>query len=153
MTTMRNEKGLSLVEVVLALGLMGTVLISVAGMYVLSERQVNSGRSTTEALSVARTIAEEIKGWSFHQTYLMFGYDGSATSYTVDTRSSSYGDHWQATLVDALGDTAYAEVEIQSLGSSGTPILNATRNIRVVVTVFWEEGLRPRDVQVALVRN
>lgn len=152
----RTENGLSLVEVVLALGLMGMVLISVAGMYVLSQRQVASGRTSTEALAVARTIMEEMNGWSFHQTYQMFGYDGSANSYTVDTRTSSFGDHWQTTLTDTLGPAAYAEIVITSIASSGTWPLNDTlntKNIQVVVTVHWEEGLRVRQMQAVTVRT
>jgi len=149
----RNQRGLSLVEVVLALGLMATVLISVAGMYVLSDRQVKSGRTASEAMAVGRTILEEIQGWSFQQTYRMFGLDGSARSYSLDTRTASYGAHWQQAL-DATLAGAYAEIDIVSVGpTSPAPILQNTRNIRVVVTVHWEEGLRARSVQLAMARN
>jgi Tfp pilus assembly protein PilV len=43
----KNERGLSLIEVILALGLLGGVLISIAGMFILSERQVKSGKTAT----------------------------------------------------------------------------------------------------------
>lgn len=149
----RNQKGLSLVEVVLALGLLATVLISVGGMYILSDRQVKSGRCSSEAIAVGRTVLEEVQGWGFRQTYQMFGFDGAARRYTVDTRTAAYGDHWQAALDETLVN-AWAEIEISSLANSlPVPTLQATRNMRVVVTVHWEEGLRDREVQLAMVRN
>jgi type II secretory pathway pseudopilin PulG len=149
----RNQKGLSLVEVVLALGLLATVLISVGGMYILSDRQVKSGRSSSEAMAVGRAILEEMQGWGFRQTYLMFGLDGSARTYTLDTRTAAYGDHWQAALDETLVN-AWAEIEISSLGPvSPVPLLQDTRNIRVLVTVHWDEGIRSRAVRLAMARN
>jgi len=151
----RNQKGLSLVEVVLALGLLATVLISVAGLFVLSDRQLKSGRASTEALSVGRAIMEEMDGWGFHQTYQLFGYDGNATSYSVDSRTNTYASKWQATLNQSLGQsTSHAIIDIQSLGPTGVavPNLDATHAIRVIVTVHWTEGLRQRQNQLAAVR-
>ena len=150
-----SERGLSLVEVVLALGLMAGVLISVAGLFVLGERSLNSGRSSTEALAVGRQIIEEMNGWGFNQTYALYGFDGTANSYSVDTRSNAYAGKWQPILEERLGDGAFATVQINSLSASGTPpLMNASscKAIRVVVTVFWNEGVRNRDVTVGTVR-
>ncbi len=150
----KNERGLSLIEVILALGLMAGVLISVAGMFILSERQVKSGKTATQALAVARAITEEMTGWGFRQTYQVFGDDGSASSYTYDTRTAAYAAKWQTLLDDSLEYGSFATILVAAVPpeSGGTPNLNAARAIRVTVTVFWAEGDRNRSVRVMTVR-
>lgn len=154
-TDLRSQQGFSLVEVVIALGLMAGVLISVAGLFVLGARSVNSGRNSSEALAVGRQIIEEMNGWGFRQTYALYGFDGTASSYSVDTRTNTYAAKWQPVLTERLGNGSFATVQINSLIASGTPpVLNATncKAIRVVVTVFWNEGPRGRNVAVGTVR-
>ena len=76
----KRQRGFSLVEVVVALGLLSAVLISISGLFVLAHKQVDGGRKHSVALSVARDILEEMDGWSFRQLYLEYGLDGSAAS-------------------------------------------------------------------------
>ena len=151
----RGERGLSLIEVILALGLMAAVLISIAGMFVLSERQVVSGKTSSEALAVARTILEEINGWGFRQTYENFGFDGAAQSYTILSSTNGNATKWQDMLDDSLERGSDATIVIQSLAPTGVavPNLDATRAMRVTVTVGWTEGEgRNREVSVTTVR-
>jgi type II secretory pathway component PulJ len=49
----RKETGFSLVEVVIALGLLAGVLITISGLFVMGAKQVKSGRASSEALAVA----------------------------------------------------------------------------------------------------
>lgn len=148
----RTQAGFSLVEVILALGLLAMVLISIAGLFLLGGSQVRSGRSSSEALSVARAIVEEMEGWGFRDAYGRWGFDGAATSYIVDTRVNAAATRWQAEL-DSMLRRAYGRIEIFSLGSGGMPpALNRTRAIRVVVTVHWDEGGRQRSVSLGTVR-
>ena len=150
----QREQGFSLVEVILALGILAGVLISIAGLFIMGSKQVKSGRTSTEALSVARAVLEEMDGWGFRQTYQLFGIDGTAnTTATIDTRTDSYSAKWQTTLDAKLFDY-HAEIEISSLGPPGAslPTLDATKAIRVVVTVFWNEGGRSREVRLGTVR-
>jgi prepilin-type N-terminal cleavage/methylation domain-containing protein len=152
----RNEHGFSLIEVVVALALLAGVLISIAGMFVIGARQVESGRESTEALSVARGIVEQINKWGFHQTYELFGADGSAATYTFDTRTitdppTTGMAKWQPMLTEKIPGS-YATISVSSLGPGAPPALSATRAMRVVVTVRWAEQLRQRQVQLATVR-
>lgn len=147
----KGERGFSLVEVVIALGILAGVLISISGLFVIGGRQVKSGRSSSEALAVGRTILEEMNKWGFRQTYGMFGYDGSATTYSVDTRTTSYATKWQPLLTPKLANS-YATIQLQSLGPGSPPNMNVTRAIRVLVTVNWDEGARHRTAQVGTVR-
>jgi len=147
-----GEAGFSLVEVILALGLLAGVMISIAGLFALANRDMNGGRNTTEAMAVGRDVLEEINGWAYSQTWSLFGFDGTATSYTADTRSNALAQKWQPALDESLYDS-WAEIEIESIvPTGGAPNLAAARAIRVVVTVFWTEGQRDRSVTLSTVR-
>jgi len=147
-----GEAGFSLVEVVVALGLLAGVLISISGLFVLANRQLDGGRNHSIALSVARDILEEMDGWGFRQVYQTFGFDGAAAGYTVDSRTNAYAARWQADLASRLSE-ASAEIVIESASDSGPgPALREAGAIRVRVTVRWSEGLRPRQVTLAALR-
>ena len=148
----RGEGGFSLIEVVIALGLLASVLISVAGLFVLGNRQVYSGRNHSSALSVARQVLEEMSGWSFRQTYEGFGFDGSSAEYTIRSDVAGYATKWHAVLADDLQD-AYAEIVLRSVDAAGgTPDMRDAEGIRIVVTVHWTEGKRQRSARLAMVK-
>jgi prepilin-type N-terminal cleavage/methylation domain-containing protein len=148
----QEHKGFSLIEVLLALGMLAGVLVATATLFVVSDKSVRGGRTASEALSIARSITEEIQGWGFHQTYRAFGLDGTLASYTVDTRSNGYARRWQTSLPEKLHQ-GYATIELASLGPGGTaPALVDTNAIRVLITVHWDEGPRHRSIELATVR-
>jgi prepilin-type N-terminal cleavage/methylation domain-containing protein len=152
MMKINSQGGFSLIEVVVALGLLAAVLISVSGLFVLAHRQVDGGRKHSVALSVARDIMEEMDGWGFRQLYLEYGFDGSASSYMADSRTNDVAAGWQDAL-DAELHSSYAEILVESLDEgAGPPALTAARCIRIQITVHWMEGLRPRSVRLASVR-
>jgi len=145
----RRERGSSLVEVVLALGLMAGVLGSVAGLFILGAGGVQSGRNTTTALAGARTIIEEVRSWEVQEICGELGLSGTAGSYVVDTRSNSFASKWQPELASKLGH-GYATISLASL-EPGNPALEDSAQMRVTVTVHWEEGVRNREVRLGTV--
>ena len=155
--TSKNERGFSLVELIIALGLLAGVMLTIAGMFSLAGKQVKSGRTSSEALAVGKQILEEMNGWAYRQTYELFGLNGAANAYTVDTRTngSSYTNNWQSILTSKLGNGSYAIIQLNSLSASGTPPnMNdpTAKNFRVTVTVHWTEITRPRALSVGTVR-
>jgi Tfp pilus assembly protein PilV len=147
-----GQAGISLVEVVLSLGLLAGVLISTTSMFVLGNRQVASGRRASEALSIAQSVLEEMQSWNFRDTYAAYGFDGTATSSMVDTRSNVYAAKWQSELSSKLFN-GYMTIALDSLGPTlPVPALDSTQAIRVIVTVYWEEGSRSRTVRLGTVR-
>jgi uncharacterized protein (TIGR02598 family) len=154
-----GESGFSLIEVVIALGLLAGVVITVSGLFILGGRQLKSGRTSSEALAVAREIVEEMNTWGFRQTWQIWdgSFTGAANTYTADTRTNTtpQAQEWQQTLEDKLGSAAFATVAVNSLAQTGTPPnfnTSSCKALRVVVTVFWNEGQRARTVQVGTVR-
>ena len=147
-----GHRGFSLIEVLISLSLLAVVLTSITSLFGQGQHQVRSGRATSEALSVARSILEEMETWNFHRTYVGFGLDGSATSYTVDTRTNSYASKWQP-MLDARLHGAFAQISIASVETGGTvPAAAASHALRVVVTVRWLEAKRLRRIELGVVR-
>ena len=158
----RDERGFSLVEVIIALGLLAGVLITISGLFVVGAKQVKSGRTSSEALAVAKEIQEDMYGWGYSQIWEMFGYDGQAAIYTVDTRSCASCGAWQATLGAKLGPSAYANIKVDSVANATGAVNNfadasgaiLAKTVRVSVTVFWTEVPgRKRSVTVGTTRN
>jgi type II secretory pathway pseudopilin PulG len=158
----RNERGFSLVEVVVALGLLAGVLISIAGLFIIGGKQVKSGRTSSEALALAREIQEEMNGFGYTQLWSYFGYDGQANTYTVDTRTNGACTAWQTTLRTKLGNSAYANIKLDSVANAAGATTNfadaagsiLAKTVRVAVTVSWTEVPgRPRSVTVGTTKN
>jgi type II secretory pathway pseudopilin PulG len=148
----KPERGFSLVEVVLSLGLLAAVLLPTAFLLDLASREAKSGGTASEALAVARSILEEMEGWGFHELHWGYGLNGKAVTYRVDTRKNSHASEWQAAL-DAELHNAYAIIELNSLSPTGSPPpLESTQAIRITVTVFWQEQQRHRSVQLSATR-
>jgi type II secretory pathway pseudopilin PulG len=152
-----GQAGFSLIEVIAALGLLAGILISIAGLFVIGDRQVKSGRNSSEALAVARAILEEMDGWSFDQLYALYGSDGTTANYTVRSTDAAQPEapKWQAELDTNLYNPApglgpFAEIRFDALDDAAT--LGSAPAIRVEVTVYWTEGLRGRQVRLVTVR-
>ena len=161
-----HESGFSLVEVVLALGILAGVLIAIAGLFIIGGRQVKSGRSSSEALAAAKEITEEMNGWAYTQLWSNFGYNGAATTYTVDCRTNTANalcTGWQAQILPKLGAGAYSTIKLDAVvpaSGTGANFYDTTTNsvltksVRVTVTVNWREVTgRTRSVQVVTTRN
>jgi len=160
----RDERGFSLIEVVVALGLLAGVLIAIAGLFVMGGRSVKSGRTSSEALAAGREIIEEMNAWGFSQLWQNFGLAGTANTYTVDTSTCVTADctGWQTALVSKLGTTAHATVTLDSVAQTGQPVVNfvdgagnvLARNVRVTVNVAWTQVPgRSRQVSVVTTHN
>ncbi len=157
-----TASGFSLVEVIIAMGLLGGVLISIAGLFIVGGKQVKSGRTSSEALAVAREIQEDMIGWGYSQLWKMFGEDGQAQSYTIDSRTAAACAAWQSTLSAKLGPDAFAEITLEALPSYDGVVRSfadasgdaLARAVRIRVTVHWVEVPgRARSVTVGTTRN
>lgn len=148
--------GFSLAEVVVALGLLASILISVAGLLVVGNRQVARGRNSTEALALAREVLEEMKSWSFAQTTEAFSgvsaCNLAAPACAIDSISAKADvpdvAKWQDRLDDALND---ARVLILLDSLDGAALADA-RALRVTVVVEWMDGVTPHSLRLATTR-
>jgi hypothetical protein len=146
----RHPAGSTLVEVMLALGLLGTFLVATVGLMALGLARLHAGGLRTQAISRARAIVEELSSGGIHRMPRRLGSDSGATSCRVDTRTSAAGTAWQAALDRELRG-GHAEIQLESLGSP-PPGLEHARAIRVTVTVFWPERGRERFATLTTVQ-
>lgn len=138
-------RGSSLVEAVIALGLLAGVLLASLGLFTMGGKGVASARSASAASLTARSILEEIEGWSFEDLHRKWGVDGAEVAYAFDA------SRWRP-LLDGLPDAA-AVIRVESIpfdGGAG-PVAEA-KGLRIVVTVAWSEAGRARETWVATAR-
>lgn len=146
----RGERGSSLFEVTLAVGLMAGVLGSVAGLFVLGAGGVRSGRNASAALAVARSMVEELQGLGVRQIPAALGCDTASGACVADSATDGELAIWQAVLDERLPG-AHATVALAPLEPDAPPLKNSWQ-LRIVVTVRWDEGERHRRIRLGTVR-
>jgi len=147
----RAERGFSLIEVIIAMGILSGVLISIAGMYVMGGRQVKAGKTMTIATTLSHDIMESFDSLSFVSLYTTLGAASTDTTRTVlSTVSTSPIYSWNTKIIQKLAN-GQASVTILPLGP-GTPNFGAATAIRMTVTVTWNELGRAQTVAISTVR-
>ena len=149
----RQEEGFSLIEVTLALGLLATVLISIASLFILGGRQVKEGKSTTTASAIAHQIMEQIDQKTYTETYTYFGGTDSSTSLSVSTTTTgNNANQWQAEIASKLGPQAGGTITVTPLGTASPLNMGSSQALQVKVTVTWNELGRSKNVTLEEIR-
>ena len=147
MTTLRFLAGASLVEVVIALGLLASALITAAGLLAVGNRQVQGGGLRSQALAVAEAIVEELDVGGYARTIARLGCDPTQPSCAVVSGDPELSE-WQA-LAETDLPTPVVEVRLEAVGG---PTIVTAPAMRLSVRVSWREGLRSRRVHLVGLR-
>ena len=146
-----REQGFNLIEVILAIGLLSGVLISVSSMFILGSRQVQSGRTMTEATVLAQDIMESFEEQAFELLYTGLGAsDTDTTATAVSTTPGSALEPWQPTI-DEKFNLGSATVTVVPMGPA-TPNFGAATGLRLTVVISWNELGRNRTVTIGTAR-
>ena len=149
-----SQAGFSMIEVLLALGLLGAVLVSITSLFILGGKRVAQGRERTEAVAAATHIAETLDNMSYRGLYTNFSSvsDPGSTPgpISIDSRTHSVAQSmgWQS-LIDERLENSYAIVTIERVG--GTSFRTA-KGIRARTTIYWDDLNRTRNVTLETVR-
>jgi len=144
-----GERGFSLIEVVLAIGILAGVLLSICSMFILGGRQLKTGKTMTEATAIAHDIMETFDKLSFTSLYTTFGATTSTTSVTaVSTGMSNPVTPWNAEITRKL-EGGSATVTLVPVGGAN---FGAAIGIKMSVTVNWTELARAQVVSLSTVR-
>jgi prepilin-type N-terminal cleavage/methylation domain-containing protein len=172
MTMHRNatrQRGYNLVELLVAMAILGTVMLSIISLFFLGRANVYSGKQMTTALSVATHASEDLQTLSATQLYDAFGV--TATTATADSTVSGVGysgaivratdtvssatdpkgylARWAAQLPATRISSAKLSVVIvpQQLPAGVTDPTQA-RLVQVRIVTQWKERARARSVFV-----
>jgi Tfp pilus assembly protein FimT len=129
----KSSKGLTLVEILLAIAILAYVILGLAGMFNYITRATRANEFATLATSYARERMEDIKNRSFDSI--------PQGTWTVD--QSALGQSGKMLFTRQVS-VDYMDIMAGSLIVSGTP----TDLKRVTVTVIWYE--RNGNKQVVL---
>ncbi len=166
--TRRSEAGYSLIEVLVATALTGTVILSIMTLFFLGRRNVYSGKQMSSANAVATRVLEDISLMTATDVLSNFNitnsttratntvggisYAGSVlrdTSGTIDstTDTSGYLARWKTLLTSA----SFGGGRVVLVITPATPFVNASpvstaQTVRVRTIVQWDEGLRRRSI-------
>jgi len=158
------ERGFSLIEVLVSLGLLAGVMVAVSSLFIFGGKEVKSGKEMTEAYSLAHDMQEEMDRMTYTQAWQYFM--PTAINPAVDTTYSVLTTTTSGHSTDALATLAgyqaningklyqgVGTLEVEALDATGTAVaLNGGIAIRVTVRVEWWEGTNQRYLHVRSVR-
>lgn len=86
----RGERGYNLVEVLIAMALLGVVLISVVTLFVMGQRNVYSGKQMSIATAIAGDVVEDLALLSVQGFYTSFAMDGTTAPSSITLLDETY---------------------------------------------------------------
>lgn len=107
----RSERGFNLVEVLIAMALLGTVLITIMTLFYMGRSNVYSGKQTSVAVSIATHAMEDLSARSKNDVLAAFNAGATAPDdVDVDTTSAAMATDLYADSVLRVS-TAAADVD------------------------------------------
>lgn len=163
------ERGYNLIEVLIAMALMGTVVMSIMGLFYFGRRNVYSGKEMTEAVAVGTHVLEDfntmtksrmiaafalptavagtantVGGANFPNSFVRTTRDISAT-----TDPKGFLQRWKDEMVNnnKFQNGAVSIVYTPTADGTNTPARLGTGTVvKIRVFVTWDEGVRSRQV-------
>ena len=80
----RDQRGFNLVEVIIAMAMLGTVLLSVVTLFVAGRFNVYGGKTMTQGVAVGTHVMEDLSSLSLAEIQATFGVANGATIGNVD---------------------------------------------------------------------
>jgi prepilin-type N-terminal cleavage/methylation domain-containing protein len=164
------QHGFSLVEVLVAVGIAATVLISICGLFILGSQNVAAGANLSTATTVAQSTLEQMRGMSAEEIYgVMNGQpEDRVRTWDTDQPNPTYTERnlehaadfniilndWRDTVREALPRgvmilTVEGFDDRPLPGDDGTATFGGARFLRIQITMHWTE-LRSHGRQVTM---
>lgn len=119
--THEQERGYNLVEVLIAIAVMGTIMLSVVTLFFFGRTNVYSGKMMTMAVSVGTDSVEDLSQLTVRDIYTAFGIDGTVAlaDYTID------GVTYEDALIRSTDPNIVASPPSDISTEGGTALLTA----------------------------
>ncbi len=88
LTSGSRQSGYSLIEVLIAMAILSTVLLSVLTLFFFGRANVYSGKQMTQAVAIGTSAMEDISSMTRPSFFSAFGISGTTTMGTVDVDSA-----------------------------------------------------------------
>ena len=141
----RHERGYNLVEVLIAIAVLGTILLSILTLFFFGRTQVYSGKMMTMGVSVGTDAVEDLSQLTVQDLYTTFDIDGTVApaDYTID------GITYEDALIRSTDPTIVASPPADISSEGGTTLLTKWNN-DIVVQKKMAEGtvtliIQPRE--------
>lgn len=113
-TIMRRklQQGYSLIEVIIAMAILSSVILSVFALFVFGTRNVYSGKQQSQANAIGLRVMEDVNQLSSGTLYASFGIDpATATLGTVDVHPSKgvYKDTYENAILRSTNNIVAGE--------------------------------------------
>jgi prepilin-type N-terminal cleavage/methylation domain-containing protein len=170
-----HERGYNLVEVLVAMAILGSVLLSIVALFYFGRTNVYSGKQLTLANSIGTQIMEDLSSLSMLSLYAAFNIGSGTSLVNVTVNNVTYASSFQR---DTLNDTstnqstppAYLTKWKTLLGTGNSKMKDAKATLiftpdkpaavmtgttpdhpacgvmRIRVVISWSEAIRTRSV-------
>jgi len=128
---MRINKGQSLVEVVVGIGMMSLLLVALLSLISLSVKSSRVAKNRSKAVALAQ------EGLELMRTYRDYNWN----EFLSYANGSEYILNSNWTVNDELVSDCTSDDKMY-LGSLFSRCVNLSGEVDVVVTVYWQEGLK-----------
>lgn len=96
----RSERGFNLVEVLIAMALLGTVLMTIMTLFYMGRSNVYSGKQTSVAVSIAAHAMEDLSARSKSDVLTAFNATGAALgTVDIDTTTAMATDSYTTSIM------------------------------------------------------
>ncbi|HUP50667.1 MAG TPA: prepilin-type N-terminal cleavage/methylation domain-containing protein [Thermoanaerobaculia bacterium] len=165
---LRGNSGYSLVEVLIAMAILGTVIMSIMTLFVFGRRNVYSGRQMTRAVSVTTHVVEDIVPLAPAAFYTTFKITTTTTlgnntvadvtypnsvvrrlpDFAVADPGHRYFDNWMQLLPQSriTGGNVALVIMPRDLAITNDP--TSARRLLIKAVTEWNEGARSRQVSL-----
>jgi prepilin-type N-terminal cleavage/methylation domain-containing protein len=172
----QNQSGYSLIEVLIAVAILGVVLLSIVTLFFMGRSNVYSGKQMTEGVAVGTHVMEDISQMTMSDMYTAFNITGTTVLGNVDvdttralpndlytgsiirqtssissgTDPGGYLTRWRNEIVNNNKFTN-GVISLVLTPTNPNPVgaaITPANNtmMRVRVLVRWQESQRPRQV-------
>ncbi len=160
-----RQRGYNLVEVLVAMGLLSTVLISIVTLFFMGRANVYSGRQMTRAISVGSSVMEDLGALNAPRTYEAFTITNTTTVAALpQVGSQKYADaiirttddltpdaggylaRWSAMLPQERLTDGRVTIVLQPREMVDANDVTSARILQIKIVVQWNESTREREI-------
>lgn len=169
-----RQRGYNLVEVLIAMALMGTVLMSIMGLFYFGRRNVYSGKEMTQAVALGTHVLEDLNTMTKNSVSAAFALPAGAgtnntvggqnfpnsfirttTNISVTTDPNGFLQRWQNEMVNnnkfqngvvTIVFTPTAD------GTNAPPQLGTSTVLKMRIFVTWGEAIRQRQITLDAIK-